>query len=58
MDVGKAVEKDTNRKSSSKKKLKELEDYDQRCKFRVKKKMVNSSPVWLQPHTQCDTEEI
>lgn len=38
MDVGKAVEKDTNRKSSSKKKLKELEDYDQRCKFRVKKK--------------------
>lgn len=28
MDVGKGMEKDTNRNSSSKKKLKELEDCD------------------------------
>lgn len=57
MDVGKAVEKDTNRKSSSKKKLKELEDYDQRCKFRVKKRWLILA-LFGYSRTQCDTEEI
>lgn len=57
-DVGKGMEKDTNRNSSSKKKLKESEDYDKRCKFKIKQMIVNSSPIWLQQHTQYDIEDI